>query len=165
MTYNRYPCFEYCSYLISDHSRVLKSLFNCTRLYSSTKRNLKIFFNCSFNCRSVWIWLTMPSNFQTGCGTILLLVTLSAILITATVLRIRTNFYSNLQKDLQTKTGWLNDENNPWPYLMINISAAVLITSGWTAELYHPSSGASWWQIRSHSGGQWTHVWGRLDQV
>ena len=46
---------------------------------------------------------------------------------------------------------------NPWPYLKINISAAVLITSGWTAELYHPSSGASC-LLLTKSDGRYDHT-------
>ena len=51
-----------------------------------------------------WDLDLMPINFQTGCGTILLL-TIFAIPTTVTVMRIRTNFHSNVQKDIQTKTG------------------------------------------------------------
>ena len=41
--------------------------------------------------------------------------------------------------------------------LIINISAAVLITSGWTAELYHPSSGASC-LLLTKSDGRYDHT-------
>ena len=49
--------------------------------------------------------LIMPSNFQTGCGIILVLLTLFAILATVVVMRFTTYVNLKEEKDFQTKTG------------------------------------------------------------
>ena len=56
----------------------------------------------------IYAKLTLARNLQSGCGTILLLLTLSAILTTVTVNMIRTYYHPKEHKDFQVKKGPLN---------------------------------------------------------
>ena len=70
-------------------------------------------FGFAFGCliiigEIIYANLMIPRNFKSECGTIILLLTLSAILTTVTVTMIRTYYHPKEQKDFQINKGPLN---------------------------------------------------------